>query len=43
MDIKMSSYQRRLLVDGLIKGTEYNKLGKNVINSLVDFHNPSPE
>ena len=43
MDMKMSGYQRSVMIDGLFRGTKYHKLGKEVLDALVTFHNPSEE
>lgn len=43
MDMKMSSYQRSVMFDGLFRGTKFHKLGKEVLDALVTFHNPSEE
>lgn len=31
------------MIDGLFRGTKYHKLGKEVLDALVTFHNPSEE
>ena len=31
------------MIDGLIKGSKYYKIGKEVLDALVNFHQPSKE
>ena len=39
----MSSYERSLMIDGLSKGSKYFKIGREALDALVNFHNPSQE
>ena len=43
MELKMSSYERTVLMDGLFKGSRFNKLGREVLAALVAFHDPSSD
>lgn len=43
MSFKMSSYERSLMIDGLSKGSKYFKIGREALDALVNFHNPSQE
>ncbi len=43
MSYKMSSYERAMMIDGLVKGSRYNKVGREVLDSLVELHQPSGE
>lgn len=43
MSFKMSSYERSLMIDGLTKGSKYFKIGREALDALINFHEPSHE